>query len=364
MAAIMIDNQILVIMRHEEGFFPNPYDDNGDMSVGYGYNITAHGKDEKDFQNISKEYAEELLIQETAENISACLEHLPDFKQYPLPRQFGFISMVMQMGEHGVFVTGEPTMKYARAGNWAVVGKRLRRWKWAAKQTSDRAAEVIHCIETGEWHPEYKELLENAEAQGDIGRRTVESEVVSPHQDFKDLVTKDVVGCTGILAPTEPPPGTPSPEDILDLFKEGADDNFNPILTERGLRLLAPEKDNPQVGATSGSTATNNPVSVGGGSTQSNPEVTGNTSRIGEKPMTSESWKKITALITSLFVMLAVSYFNIDQATAETIGSNILTAVNAIIGAVTIVYLVVQGQIDKKKQEVKLQEAKNAGIQQ
>jgi len=132
------------VLTRDEGFRKSAYTDHlGYWTIGIGRLIDA-----RKGGGISRDEAEYLLANDIARVCDQLDGHLPWWKAMTTPRRVVLISMVFQLGLHGV-LNFRNTLKAMKEGRYedAAMGMLASRW---ASQTPLRVARLAAVMSTGE----------------------------------------------------------------------------------------------------------------------------------------------------------------------------------------------------------------------
>jgi lysozyme len=133
---------ILDQLKRDEGLRLYPYaDTTGNLTVGYGHNLTANG--------ISQDAADLLLEDDLAIADKALKTALPWTANLDLARYGALLNMTFNMGIRGL-LGFHNALRAMQSGDWKTAGAELLSSEWAA-QVGDRAKRLALQLESGEW---------------------------------------------------------------------------------------------------------------------------------------------------------------------------------------------------------------------
>lgn len=178
------------LIQAEEGFRATPYRcSENKLTIGYGYNVTAHGHTEAEAVSWvwTREQAQAALLDELLDVVAALDARYPRWRELlNADREAVVISAVYQMGIGGAakFVN---TISKIRAKDWdgAAAGIMASRW---ARQTPERAQRNAETMRTGRL-PEVVNgvnLLQAIEAQTVVAAPAQPAAPVLPAQGLPD----------------------------------------------------------------------------------------------------------------------------------------------------------------------------------
>lgn len=149
-----VPDDLLRFVREYEGWSAKPYIcPGGKWTIGYGYNMEAHGipahlvKPILDGTGITRDHAEQLLIDEVARCISEARHIIPGFDRIDRPRQFVIIDMIYNLGPDG-FAKFVRTITAIVAGRFDDAAKHMQASKWY-RQVGDRAKRNVRIMRSG-----------------------------------------------------------------------------------------------------------------------------------------------------------------------------------------------------------------------
>lgn len=132
----MTTDALLQFVKEYEGWSAKPYKcPAGTWTIGYGYNMEAHGvpahlvKAIFDGKGITRKDAEQLLVIEVAQCISAARNIVPDFDKLGRPRQFVIIDMIFNLGAAG-YRKFANTITAIVAGRYDDAARHMQQSKW------------------------------------------------------------------------------------------------------------------------------------------------------------------------------------------------------------------------------------------
>lgn len=130
------DTDLISFIAAYEGFSAVPYRcPAGKWTIGFGHNMEAHGvpahlvKAIFDGKGITRKDAEQLLVIEVAQCISAARNIVPDFDKLGRPRQFVVVDMIYNLGPAG-FRKFTRTITAIVAGRFIDAAKHMQQSKW------------------------------------------------------------------------------------------------------------------------------------------------------------------------------------------------------------------------------------------
>lgn len=128
-----------MIKRHE-GYRQKPYTDTtGNITIGYGHNLTALG--------LSDKIIEAIFDEDVTVAYFTALKLFPSFKKLGVPRQGVLMNMAFNLGEGGL--SKFKRMRVAiEAGQWDKAAAAMLDSKWA-KQVGARATELAAIMRAG-----------------------------------------------------------------------------------------------------------------------------------------------------------------------------------------------------------------------
>jgi len=150
----MTTDALLQFVKEFEGWSAKPYKCSaGKWTIGYGYNMEAHGipatlvKGILDGQGILREEADKLLIAEVAQCIDAAERIVPGFNDIDRPRQYVIIDMIFNLGATG-FSQFVRTITAIVAGRYGDAADYMRQSKWY-RQVGLRGKRNVRIMRTG-----------------------------------------------------------------------------------------------------------------------------------------------------------------------------------------------------------------------
>jgi lysozyme len=139
-------------LKVHEGYRRRLYrDTKGKMTIGVGWNLTAHRPPDDILAYlrirgyITDEMVERLLDISLSAAVRDCQKAFPEFESYPDGRKCALIDMTFQMGAgiwHG------KTAKLIKSGRWTEAADRVKSWPYY-QQTPERADENISLLKEG-----------------------------------------------------------------------------------------------------------------------------------------------------------------------------------------------------------------------
>jgi lysozyme len=139
------------LQRHEGLRLEAYYCPAGKLTIGYGHNLEAwpvHGV-KKEGDVISREKAEELLVEDVSGVVDELDTRLPWWRELSVPRQGVLLNMAFNLGWPRL--SGFVKMLHAlEAGDWHRAAREMLDSKWA-EQVKSRAAELATQMVTGAW---------------------------------------------------------------------------------------------------------------------------------------------------------------------------------------------------------------------
>lgn len=119
-----MDTDFSAFTRRMEGFSAEPYfDTNGNLTIGYGSNLTMYGMNMEQAMRkwphgISDSDANEIFLKSYNEAISDCRRLFPDYKYMPEARQKALVDLRYNMGCTGLAVGFPRFMLAVNRGDW------------------------------------------------------------------------------------------------------------------------------------------------------------------------------------------------------------------------------------------------------
>lgn len=158
------------LLKAEEGFKARPYRCTEDkLTIGYGYNITAHGHTEAEAAEWvwSRQRAEDELLEEMQDIIAALDSRYPAWRdKLDATREAVAISSCYQLGLGGAFAF-KNTIARIQAGDYEGAAQGILASKWA-RQDPSRAQRNAEAMRTGKL-PEVVRGVKIFDADGDGG---------------------------------------------------------------------------------------------------------------------------------------------------------------------------------------------------
>jgi len=147
-------DELVSILKVDEGFSSEPYRDGTGWSIGYGF---WQPDLDRQLKRITKKQADALLVYKITYFIEEVEEHPeigPIYQSLDPVRQITLVNMAYQLGILGLskFST---TLKLIKEGKYTLAAHYMLRTLWA-KQTPNRAARMAYQIRTGQLHSYYK----------------------------------------------------------------------------------------------------------------------------------------------------------------------------------------------------------------
>lgn len=144
----MDENLLKKELIRDEGFIRNPYyDTEGYLTVGIGFNLSAHTLPQGITFPLSDEEVD-TLYQITLKDIKKGMDnYLPWWKSLDEVRQRVVANMVFNMGIKGV-LTFKNTLAYIQSGNYVKAAENMRQSKWY-RQVKRRAERLCIAMEIG-----------------------------------------------------------------------------------------------------------------------------------------------------------------------------------------------------------------------
>ena len=128
----------------DEGFVPHAYQDSlGYWTIGIGTLI-----DKRKGGGITRAEAEYLCLNRIERGLGQIEDILPWLAHMDEVRTRALLNMASQLGVGGL-LTFKESLPLIRAACFADAGRKLRKSKWAVKDTPARAERIIRMIETG-----------------------------------------------------------------------------------------------------------------------------------------------------------------------------------------------------------------------
>lgn len=150
----MTADALLQFVKEFEGWSAKPYKcPAGKWTIGYGYNMEAHGipanlvKPIFDVRGICREDAEKLLIEQVAQCVTDARRIVPGFDILDRPRQYVIIDMIYNLGANG-FAKFVRTITAIVAGQFDDAAKHMQASKWY-RQVGHRAKRNVRIMRTG-----------------------------------------------------------------------------------------------------------------------------------------------------------------------------------------------------------------------
>lgn len=132
----MTTDALLQFVKEFEGWSAKPYKcPAGTWTIGYGYNMEAHGIPAEivrsifDGRGIRREDAEKLLIEEVAQCVTDARRIVPGFDTLDRPRQYVIIDMIYNLGANG-FAKFVRTITAIVAGRYDDAARHMQQSKW------------------------------------------------------------------------------------------------------------------------------------------------------------------------------------------------------------------------------------------
>lgn len=143
------------LIKLEEGCRLKSYKDSrGIWTIGWGYNLEAHGYDPDECEGMTwaQEQADRMLADEIQAVLSEIDRRWPKWRTLDEVRQAAIVSSVYQLGAPGAshFFA---TIRALRAHDWTAAATQMLASKWA-KQTPARVKRNAEMIRTGQWPTE------------------------------------------------------------------------------------------------------------------------------------------------------------------------------------------------------------------
>jgi len=129
------------LMRDEGLRLKGYIDTRGNMTIGYGRNLTGAG--------ISYVEAEYLLDRDIARITAEVLALLPWMHDLDEVRQAALLNMAFNVGPHGLLESPK-MLRHAQAGEWAAAAAEMVSGPWS-QQVGARALRLQRQLESGEW---------------------------------------------------------------------------------------------------------------------------------------------------------------------------------------------------------------------
>lgn len=147
-------DDLLAFIKRNEGLSLKPYRcTSGLWTIGYGYNMEAHGIPARlvdriiTGRGITEEDAEQLLLTEVANCISDCRKLIPSFGAISSNRQIALVDMCFNLGRVGLGKFRNMLAAIA-AGDWEKAWKAAQASKWYG-QVKSRGPRVVKLIREG-----------------------------------------------------------------------------------------------------------------------------------------------------------------------------------------------------------------------
>jgi lysozyme len=129
-----------LLIKEHEGFRAEPYDDMGDVSIGYGRNLSQVG--------LSEEEAT-YLLRNDLKRVRRAIQDRFGLDGLGSARQAVLISMGYNLGIGGLFSFKKMWAAIERA-DWDGAAREMLDSKWAG-QVKGRAVELSEMMRNGEW---------------------------------------------------------------------------------------------------------------------------------------------------------------------------------------------------------------------
>ena len=130
---VAVVEQVTVSLRAAEGLTLFPYNDMGDISIGYGHNLTRRG--------ISKATAEQWLAEDIQSVIADVEAKLPWVVSLPPVAQQVIVEMAYQLGIGGL-LQFKQTLNALQNKQWSAAAEFMNDSLWA-RQTPNRAKHLV-----------------------------------------------------------------------------------------------------------------------------------------------------------------------------------------------------------------------------
>lgn len=150
----MTTDALLQFVKEFEGWSAKPYIcPGGKWTIGYGYNMEAHGipahlvKPILDGTGITRDHAEQLLIDEVARCISDARRIIPGFDDIDRPRQYVIIDMIFNLGAAG-YRKFANTITAIVAGRYEDAARHMQQSKWY-RQVGLRGKRNVRIMRSG-----------------------------------------------------------------------------------------------------------------------------------------------------------------------------------------------------------------------
>jgi lysozyme len=126
-----IIEEVLDILREEEGFASYPYkDSDGGLTIGYGANLLQ--------EPLTTDEADFILLYRVEKRVNGLLDHVDFWSELPFPARVVLIAMAYQMGVRGV-LDFRKTLRYMYQKQWEKAADEMLDSKWAREDSPRRA---------------------------------------------------------------------------------------------------------------------------------------------------------------------------------------------------------------------------------
>jgi len=139
------------LLKAEEGYRDKPYKcSTGHWTIGYGFNLEAHGIPNDEFKNWEwdREKSQTMLLDDLGDIIAVLDSRFPAWREKLDPvREAVVLSSFYQLGVNGALAF-KNTIKHVRAGDWEGAAQGIMASRWA-KQDPERAQRNADAMRTG-----------------------------------------------------------------------------------------------------------------------------------------------------------------------------------------------------------------------
>lgn len=149
--------KVLAVARAEEGLRLKPYPDSKNViTIGYGYNLVAHGLDPKACANLiwSREQAERQLLRDINGAAAVVAVKWPWAVNLDAVRQGVLVLLTFQLGGYGV-QGFKAFLAALQAGDYDTAALEMLDSRWHNEQCPLRARRMAITVATGRWLKAY-----------------------------------------------------------------------------------------------------------------------------------------------------------------------------------------------------------------
>lgn len=136
-----VQQELEEMLMSQEGFMPTAYEDNGQLSIGYGRNLVTNG--------VTKEEALYLLRNDVERVTKALTKKYSVFDELTNPRRAVLISMAYNLGMDNLGSFKE-MFKALELRDYPLAAREMRMSKWC-NQTNTRCTVLSEMMETGRY---------------------------------------------------------------------------------------------------------------------------------------------------------------------------------------------------------------------